>query len=173
MNVKYVWDLSIRLFHWSLVTAFTLNAFVIDQESDLHQYIGYFVMVLLTYRIVWGVIGSEFARFKSFPISIRNTTEQLSEIVSKCHHIHVGHTPLGALMIYNMLLSLTVITLSGFLMTTDQFWGVEWPGEVHELFVTWVEMSIVAHIAAVFFESLRTKVNLPRAMITGSKHIPK
>ena len=86
--------------------------------------------------------------------------------------IHLGHTPLGALMIYNLILSVAVICISGYLMTTDMFWGVEWPEEVHEAAVTWVEISVVLHVAAVVIESIRTKVNLPRAMVTGYKKLP-
>lgn len=86
---------------------------------------------------------------------------------SKDHHI--GHTPLGALMIYNLILTLAGIGVSGYLMTTDMFWGVEWPEEVHEALVTWAEISALAHIAAVIFESRRTQVNLVKAMITGRK----
>ena len=57
-------------------------------------------------------------------------------------------------------------------MTTDMFWGVEWPETVHETAVTWAEISVVLHVAAVVFESLRTRVNLPRAMVTGYKRLP-
>jgi cytochrome b len=57
-------------------------------------------------------------------------------------------------------------------MTTDAFWGEEWPEELHEAAVTWVEFSVLAHVLAVIIESVRTKVNLPRAMITGYKRIP-
>jgi cytochrome b len=75
-------------------------------------------------------------------------------------------------MIYNLLVTLLVIGLSGYLMTTDMFWGVEWPEELHEAAVAWAEISVVLHIAAVVFESLRTRVNLPRAMVTGYKDLP-
>ena len=86
--------------------------------------------------------------------------------------LHIGHTPLGALMIYNLILALLIIGLSGYLMTTDMFWGVEWPEELHEAAVAWAEISVVLHIAAVLVESMRTRVNLPRAMVTGYKDIP-
>ena len=79
---------------------------------------------------------------------------------------------LGALMIYNIFFSVALICLSGYLMTTDMFWGEEWVEELHEAAVNWVEFSVVLHVAAVLFESLRTKVNLPRAMVTGYKEIP-
>jgi cytochrome b len=57
-------------------------------------------------------------------------------------------------------------------MTTDMFWGVEWPEDLHEAAVAWAEISVALHIAAVVFESLRTRVNLPRAMVTGYKDLP-
>ena len=92
--------------------------------------------------------------------------------MSGLRRIHVGHTPLGALMIYNLLATLLLIGLSGYLMTTDMFWGTEWTEELHEAAVTWAEISVLLHIAAVVFESVRTRVNLPRAMVTGVKQIP-
>ena len=75
-------------------------------------------------------------------------------------------------MIFNLLLTLIGISASGYMMTTNAFWGVEWVEEVHEVLVTWAEISIVLHIAAVLFESWRTGVNLPRAMVTGTKSVP-
>ena len=85
---------------------------------------------------------------------------------------HLGHSPLGALMIGNLLLSMLAIGVTGYLMTTNTFWGVEWVEEAHEAFVLWTELSVLAHVAAVVLESLRTGVNLPRAMITGCKTVP-
>ena len=85
---------------------------------------------------------------------------------------HVGHTPLGAWMIYNLLLALVAISVSGYLMTTNAFLGVEWMKGVHEAAATWAEISVVAHIVAVIFESRRTGINLPRAMVTGYKDLP-
>ncbi|MGB3280635.1 MAG: cytochrome b/b6 domain-containing protein, partial [Pseudorhodobacter sp.] len=68
-----------------------------------------------------------------------------------------------------ILFTLVVISLSGYLMTTDMFWGIPWPEQLHEAAVSWAEFSVVVHIAAVIFESLRTKTNLPASMITGNK----
>ena len=167
-----VWDPLVRLFHWSLVAAFAANALFVDDESLLHQWIGYTVVGLVVVRLVWGLVGSPYARFASFPPSIKGAVGQLRDVATGRRHIHLGHTPLGALMIYNLLATLLLVGLSGFLMTTDMFWGTEWTGELHEAAVTWAEISVVLHIAAVVFESVRTRVNLPRAMVTGVKQIP-
>ena len=167
-----VWDPLVRLFHWSLVAAFAANALLVDHDSQLHLWIGYTVVGLVAIRIVWGIVGSPYARFASFPPSVKGALGQVGEVVSGLRRIHVGHTPLGALMIYNLLATLLLIGLSGYLMTTDMFWGTEWTEELHEAAVTWAEISVLLHIAAVVFESVRTRVNLPRAMVTGVKQIP-
>lgn len=167
-----VWDPLVRLFHWSLVLAFAANALVIDDDSKLHQWVGYGIIGLVLLRILWGFAGSHYARFASFPPSLEGAREQLIDIATHRSRVHVGHTPLGAWMIYNLLLALLVLCLSGYLMTTDMFWGIEWPEEVHEAAVTWTEVSVVLHILAVIHESRRTGVNLPRAMIRGYKDIP-
>ena len=166
-----VWDPLVRIFHWSLVALFTANAVFVDDDGKLHIWIGYAVVVLIAVRVFWGFFGTQYARFKSFPPSMTASVQQLSDIATGRRRIHPGHTPLGALMIYNLLLAMLVIGLSGHLMTTDMFWGVEWPEELHEFAVAWAEISVVAHIAAVIFESRRLRTNLPRAMITGYKEI--
>jgi cytochrome b len=167
-----VWDPLVRLFHWSLVIFFAANALVLDDDSKWHIWVGYAIVALVLVRIIWGFFGTKYARFTSFPPSAAGSMEQISDIISARKQVHIGHTPLGALMIYNLLVAMLVIGLSGYLMTTDMFWGVEWPEEVHEASVLWAEISVVLHIAAVVFESIRTKVNLPRAMFTGYKGLP-
>lgn len=168
-----VWDLFVRTFHWSLVTLFAANALFVDDDGKLHLWIGYAIVVLVVLRIIWGFIGSPYARFSSFPPSIKDSFDQVQEVFQRRVTVHKGHTPLGALMIYNLIISMLGIGLSGYLMTTDTFWGVEWPGIMHEVFVYWAEFCVLVHIAAVLFESLRTRVNLPLSMITGNKKIPQ
>ena len=167
-----VWDPFVRVFHWSLVLAFTANALIIDDDSKLHQWVGYAVVALIVLRIIWGFVGKGYARFASFPPSIGGSKEQLTDIALGRDKVHIGHTPLGAMMIYNLMLALLVVGLSGYLMTTDMFWGIEWPEDLHEFAVGWTEVSVVLHILAVIYESKRTRVNLPAAMIRGYKDIP-
>lgn len=173
MQRIYVWDLVVRAFHWSLALLYLAQIFIIDDDSDLHQYVGYVVMVLVLVRIMWGFIGSQYARFSSFPPSFQQSVEQAEEILRFKRNQHIGHTPIGALMIYNLLISIILLCLSGYWMTTDMFWGVEWPEEMHEFFVVWTEISVFLHICAVLFESHRTRVNLPKSMLTGYKNIDK
>ncbi len=174
MTVKdrKIWDPLVRVFHWTLVLSFAANALVTDPERELHEFIGYVVIGLVTFRLIWGFVGSRYARFSSFPPSVSGALGQAKEIVTGEKRIHLGHTPLGALMIYNLLATLAAIGATGYMMTTDTYWGVAWVEETHAALVTWAEISVVAHIAAVIWESRRTGVNLPRAMVTGVKRVP-
>ncbi|HVG47751.1 MAG TPA: cytochrome b/b6 domain-containing protein [Rubellimicrobium sp.] len=167
-----VWDPVVRVFHWSLAAAFVANAFVTDPEHDLHRLLGYGIGALLALRIAWGLVGSRHARFTDFPPDPAAAMAQVGDVVAGRRRVHLGHTPLGALMIYNLLLTLLVIVGSGHAMTTLAFWGVRWVEDLHEAAVTWAEASVLVHVAAVIWESRRTGVNLPRAMVTGYKEIP-
>lgn len=167
-----VWDPLVRLFHWALVVTFTANAFFTDPERALHEYLGYVVAGLVALRLVWGLVGSRHARFADFPPDPVGAMHQVTNIVTGRRRVHLGHTPLGALMIYNFLATMALIALSGWMMTTNAYWGVAWVEELHEVLVTWAEICAVVHILAVLWESRRTGVNLPRAMITGVKRVP-
>lgn len=173
MNKIKVWDVVVRLFHWSLVAGFAANALVTDPERSLHHAIGYGVVALVGMRLVWGLVGTRHARFADFPPSFRGALQHLVDIATDRRHIHIGHSPLGALMIYNLLATLLVVGISGYAQTTVTFFGIKWVKEVHEAAVTWAEISVVLHVAAVVYESRRLGVNLARAMVTGVKTIPQ
>lgn len=172
MTEHKVWDPFVRVFHWSLVVLFTANAFFTDDEGWVHEWVGYAVVALVALRIVWGLVGPHSARFAAFLPRRGAVTAQLSDIATRRRRTHLGHSPLGALMIVNLLAAMLAIGVTGYMMTTNAFWGVDWVEEAHELLVTWAEISILAHIAAVIWESRRTGVNLPRAMVTGCKSVP-
>lgn len=172
MSEIRVWDPLVRIFHWSLVAGFTANALFNDPEGKPHEVIGLAVLGLVALRIIWGLIGTRHARFADFPPSMSASLGQVEEMATGRKHIHKGHSPLGALMIYNLLLTLIVIGATGYMMTTLAFFGVDWVEEVHESAVTWAEISVIAHIAAVFLESRRLGINLPKSMLTGYKNIP-
>lgn len=166
-----VWDPAIRLFHWSLVAAFTANALFTDGEHRTHRLVGYAVIGLLGFRVIWGLVGSRHARFADFPPSVTASLGQLADMATGRRAVHVGHSPLGALMIYNLLAALAGIAATGYMMTTLTWFGIEWVRTAHELLVTWAEISVVAHVFAVVVESRRLQVNLPKAMLTGYKDI--
>lgn len=173
MHKIYVWDPLVRVFHWLLAAGFVANALITDPESALHHWIGYALALLVGLRIIWGLIGSHHARFANFRPDPQAALGQLTDIATRRTRHHRGHSPLGALMIYNLLLTVLGIAFTGWLLTLAQFGNVGWPEDLHEALVTWAEVSILLHVAAVLFESHRTKVNLARSMITGYKELPE
>jgi cytochrome b len=166
-----VWDPVVRLAHWGLVAGFAANVFFTKPGKDVHEWIGYAVAGLIAARLIWGLVGTRHARFADFPPSVTGAIVQMQDMAIGRRHVHAGHSPLGAWMIYNLLLTITAIAISGYLQTTLMFFGVKWVESAHEMFVNWAEISIVLHIAAVFLESRRLRVNLAKAMVTGYKDI--
>ena len=172
MTSYKIWDPFVRVFHWALVAGFAANALFTDDDSTLHENLGYAIAALIAARLVWGLIGSRYARFSSFWPSSARITAQVSDMATGRKRLHLGHTPLGAVMIFNLLLSILLIAVTGWMMSTNAFWGLDWVEDLHEALVTWAEISIVVHVLAVIWESRRSGVNLPRAMITGIKTVP-
>jgi len=167
-----VWDIFVRFTHWSVAILVIGELTVIDEDWAIHRWAGYVVLGFVALRLVWGLIGPRHARFSSFPPSLEAAKAHLAGLLRGRRERHLSHNPLGALMVYNLWASLIAVCLTGLLMTTRTFWGVDWVEEVHEVIANWIMISVLLHVAGVVFESLYSHVNLVRAMITGEKEIP-
>jgi cytochrome b len=108
-----VWDLLVRLFHWSLVIFFTIAYFTAEEENPWHIYAGYTVLGLVIFRIVWGLIGTQYARFSNFIYSPSHVVQYVKSLLAKNPKHYVGHNPAGGWMIVALLISLTTVTVSG------------------------------------------------------------
>ncbi len=168
-----VWDPLVRLIHWSLALMILLNGAFVDDESKIHEWIGYVALGLVGLRLVWAVIGPQHARFLAFPPSPARAVRHVKAMLAGDRSVHLSHNPLGALMAYNIWGSVIVIGVTGFMMTTLPFFGVDWVEEVHEGVFNWLVFSIVHHVAGVAFDTWRSGVNLFRAMVNGRKTIPE
>ena len=118
-----VWDLPVRLFHWSLVILFTLAYFTGDEENDLHIYSGYAALGLVLFRILWGFIGSRYARFADFIYRPGTVIAYLKRLISSSPQRYIGHTPPGGWMILALLASLLITSVTGL-----QVYGLEGKG---------------------------------------------
>lgn len=195
-----VWDLLIRTFHWSLVLAFTIAYFTGDEESDWHIYSGYIVGGLITFRVLWGLIGTYHARFSNFICSPRSILKYLKSLLSGTPGHYLGHNPAGGAMVILLLVSLLVVTYSGLkvyaieegagpLAQTTQFSVIksayadsdhededeeefweEFWEEVHEASANFVLFLVLLHVAGVLVSSRLHNENLIKAMITGNKY---
>ncbi len=183
-NEVKVWDILVRIFHWSLVVSFTVAYLIEDDIMDVHLVAGYTVFGLILFRIVWGFVGSEHARFRDFLYQPDEIKQFVKDTFSFKAKRYLGHNPAGGLMVYIMLLGLLITTLSGMI-----YYGMdEWAGpfyflagspeiieeameEIHEFSANLMVLLIVIHISGVIVESLLNRENLVRAMITGKKPV--
>jgi len=108
-----VWDPLVRIFHWSLVAGFTIAYLSGEEESNVHIYAGYVVLGLILFRVLWGVIGTRYARFGSFVTSPATALQYLKDLAAKRPQHYIGHNPAGGWMVLALLLCLFVVSLSG------------------------------------------------------------
>ncbi|MBS0571540.1 MAG: cytochrome b/b6 domain-containing protein [Proteobacteria bacterium] len=164
-----VWDPFVRIFHWTLVSAF-FGAYLLGEDGGtVHQWLGYTVLGLVALRIVWGVIGTPHARFANFIPSPRRLLAYAKDLAARREARHLGHNPAGAVMIVALLLTVAATGITGWLQTTDAFWGSQVMEDVHEVFANTMLALIGLHVAGVLYSSLRHRENLVRAMFTGRK----
>lgn len=165
---RLVWDPVVRLFHWTVVAACLFN-FVIDDGKLAHRWAGYIVAGALVIRILWGFVGTQHARFSDFVPRRETLRRYILDSLQFREHRHVGHNPLGAVMILALMALLALIAMSGWMTTWDIFTRVKWLEEVHEAFANLLLPLVAVHVAGVLYGSLRHGENLVKAMITGRK----
>jgi len=164
-----VWDPLVRIFHWSLVGLFAFAYFSGDEWKSAHQIAGYTIAALVAFRLVWGLIGTKNARFTSFVRGPLATFGYLGKALAFRAPRYLGHNPAGGAMIVALLVAIATIATTGYMMTTDAFWGVEWVEETHKITVNVALGLIALHVAGVVFASIEHRENLVRSMFTGRK----
>jgi len=175
-----VWDPLIRIFHWSLVICFIVAFVTEDDWLYLHSYAGYTIVGLLLFRIVWGVIGTHYARFSSFVTGPDAIKRYLKSLPTRHPEPHVGHNPAGGAMILVMIALLLLTALSGMATIAPDGLGPlantfvaglseHWLEEIHETLANLMLLMVVVHVGGVVVSSVLHRENLVRAMINGRK----
>ncbi len=187
-----VWDLFIRVFHWSLVLAFFTAYLVEDEILALHVWAGYLIGGLLVLRLVWGFAGPRHARFADFIYRPTKIFAYLGALARFKSERYLGHSPAGGAMVFVLLAGLTVITwsglelyaveehggplatvqsvsLNGVMGFTSEHDSEEFWEELHEIMANIILGMIFLHVLGVVWTSLAHKENLPRSMVTGRK----
>ena len=158
-----------RVCHWGLVGAFALAWLTGEESQGLHEWAGYAAVALIAVRVVWGFVGTKYARFTQF---VRGPDAVLAYAGDTFRHRearYLGHNPAGGAMVITLLATLVVLCATGVMMTTDAFWGVKWVDDVHNLASNFSLILIGIHVTGVIIASLEHKENLIIAMITGWK----
>lgn len=164
-----VWDPFVRVFHWSLVVLFATAYVTGDEIERVHIAAGYAIAGLLTLRIVWGFVGTRHARFADFVRSPREALGYLRDVLLLRARRYVGHNPAGGLMVVALMLMLVGTCITGYLMTTDAYWGSKVLEEVHGVLANTTVALVVLHVLGVLAASFEHRENLVKAMVTGRK----
>lgn len=164
-----VWDVPTRIFHWLLAISFAGAYLTAESERyrDVHVMLGYTLAGLVGFRLVWGLIGTRYARFASFLFGPAPLLEYLKSLLTTSPKHYLGHNPAGALAIF-LLLGLGLLTAaSGF--ATYQEVGGEWLEDLHEGAAAAMLAVVAFHVLGVIVSSLLHGENLVRSMISGNK----
>jgi len=167
-----VWDPLVRIGHWALVATVAGAWFTQHGGGALHEWLGYASLALVVLRILWGLVGSRRARFTSFVLWPAATLAYARAALERRAPRYIGHNPLGGWMIVALIAAIAVTDLTGWLFTTDRFWGVAWVEELHEMVADVLLGLIALHVAGVAIASSRHRENLVAAMIDGRKRPP-
>jgi cytochrome b len=164
-----VWDLPTRTFHWLLALSFA-GAYVSAESErlrDLHMLLGYGAFGLVGFRLLWGVVGTRYARFTAFPLSPAAVAGYLKSLAKLSPRHYFGHNPAGSWAIVGMLLLVVALGATGWAQAVEV--GPEWLEDLHEGLANAMLALVLMHVAAVLLSSALHRENLVRAMLTGYK----
>ncbi len=182
-----VWDLVVRVFHWSLVASVAgamVTGFLAPRWwLDVHIALGTGIAALVIVRLVWGFTGSTYARFAGFVVSPITALGHVVALVAGRARHYIGHNPVGTMMIVALLMTLSVLVVSGTIALGGALkqgplafvstyaagtMAVEWHAAA-----AWLLLALIGgHVLGIVTESLRTRENLVAAMVHGDKQIP-
>ncbi|OWS71399.1 cytochrome B [Polynucleobacter aenigmaticus] len=164
-----VWDMPVRVFHWLLVICFA-GAWLTSESERLqmiHYAFGYTACFLILIRLVWGVIGTRYARFSQFLKSPKAVLGHFMAMLRGHPHHDVGHNPAGGLVMVVLMVLILVIGLSGYLSVKEVLG--DFAGEIHESVASLALAVVILHVLAAIIMSLLEKQNLVRSMVNGKK----
>ena len=167
-----VWDLWVRISHWSLAVIFVSNRFLNEEGEEWHQRLGYAACILIGLRLIWGFVGSKQARFSEMLKNWPPRGERLSHFQDYLRGRtprYLNHPPLAQVGMVFLLGNLLLLGLTGWLMGVESFAETEWLEESHELLANSMLVLVIVHVLGVLRESKLHGENLIASMIHGRK----
>lgn len=164
-----VWSGSLRVLHWTLAASVIASFATHEGGGRAHEILGYIALGAAALRVVAGVAGGPRWRFGGFVRGPSDTLAYAKLVVARREPRYLGHNPLGGWMIVALLGATIAASLSGWLYTTDAYWGVEWVEELHGALGDALVPLFVLHVSGVVFASVRHRESLVGAMIHGRK----
>ncbi len=178
-----VWDMPVRIFHWSLVSSFLVAFITEDHFMSLHVLAGYLIGGLIVFRLIWGFIGTKHSRFKDFIYPRATVLSYIKNVVGFRAEHYLGHNPAGGAMVFALLISLAMAVITGLaaygaeeasgpladLMASMPHVIKKVAEEVHEFFANFTLLLVFLHLGGVLLASLQHRENLVRSMFNGFK----
>lgn len=164
-----VWDIPTRIFHWLLAASFAGAFLTAESERyrDVHVALGYLLLALIGFRIVWGLIGTRYARFRSFAFRLSQVLSYLRSLLRGSPQHYVGHNPAGSWVIFGLLLLGVLTGVTGY-ATYNELVGEAFE-ELHETFASAMLALVALHVGGVMVSSLLHRENLVVSMLSGYK----
>jgi cytochrome b len=162
-----IWDWWVRVTHWTIAGIVIWNLF--GPTDPLHRQLGYVAAALVGLRIVWGFVGTRYARFSAWWPTRSYLRAYLRSLASGRPLVHLSHNPLGGVMALVLWALVIALAFTGWLMRLDAFWGEDWPQAIHTWLAIALEVCVCVHITAAIVMSVWTRENLIAAMWSGYK----
>lgn len=185
MKKSYIWTLPTRVFHW-LFALLILLAFLTDDDHLLtyHAAIGYSLLIVLLFRLVWGVLGPKYSKFKDFNLN-KNALKQFLKNPIKANHNEPGHNPAASYLMITMIVVAIIVIVTGALafgiqegkgifsfLNTSFFKKMELFEEIHETLANFFIALIVFHLAGVIMDKLfHPQYETLKSIFTGYKQM--
>jgi cytochrome b len=167
--VVRVWDRLVRVLHWTLAATIAGAWATTVWFGDWHERVGYIALAVVALRLVWGAVGPRHARLAEFVRGPRAVWRYVRQLRAGEEPRFLGHNPLGACMVVAFFACVGALALTGFLYTTDRFWGDETVERVHVALAWTIVVLVVVHVLGVIVASVRHRENLIAAMLHGDK----
>jgi cytochrome b len=174
----FVWDASVRFFHWLLLVIVLLAWFTGEGEGAaavVHRFAGETALGLIVFRVIWGFIGGEHARFRAFVRGPGAMAAHVRDLGSPAPKRWLGHNPVGGFAVLLLLITVAVVAATGLFSGGEKgggpfagLWGLEL-SEAHEISFRVLQALVVVHVLGVLIETIRARDGLVPAMITGRK----
>lgn len=167
-----VWDLLVRVTHWTVAAGIIANLFFTKDGSELHEFVGYTVLGLVVIRLLWGLVGTRYARFTSFFPTPSRLKQHLLVLKSRREDDqHLGHNPLAALMMLSLWAVIIGLGVTGYLMEANLLFDKDLLEESHEILANSLYLLVPVHIIAAIVMSYWQRQNLIKSMITSKKTV--
>jgi cytochrome b len=174
LPMRLIWDLPIRLFHWVFAAGFLVAAAIALLGGEdgpyfpYHAIIGLVLLFAICWRVIWGLVGSRYARFDAFPLAPRSLAGYLKDVVTGRGQPHVGLNPASAYVTLAMLALVTGLGVTGVMMGQ----GNEGVKDVHELLAYAMLAVVGAHLTGIVLHTIRHRENIALSMVHGRRNGP-